>query len=115
MTAAPSSLLHENAISLAQAARRVPPFRFDNEGRPKPVTTSCVLRWILNGARGPGGRVRLEGQRIGGRWITSAEALDRFAAALTPAPDRPAAPRRGPRVRRRAAERAARRLEEAGI
>jgi hypothetical protein len=107
-----TSLTAENMLSLAQAARRLPPGR-----RGRPVSLSCVLRWVLEGAPGPDGRrVRLEAVRIGGRWLTSAEALGRFAAALTPRlTDESATAPRTPRQRQRAADLAAKRLEEVGI
>ena len=70
----------EIAISLTQAARLLPPAR---NGRP--VTLGCILRWIVQGAKNPAGkRVHLEAVRLGGRWITSKQALQRFAEALTP-------------------------------
>ena len=72
-------LLTETPVSLREAANILPRGR---SGRP--VHLSCILRWILVGAKGPDGqRVRLEGLRIGGRWITSREALQRFGEALT--------------------------------
>lgn len=45
-------------------------------GRPHPTT---VGRWATRGVRG----IRLETVRIGGRLYTSAEAVQRFVAALT--------------------------------
>jgi hypothetical protein len=103
----------ETMLSLAQAARILPPGR---KGRP--TSLSCVLRWILTGIRLPsGGVVRLEAVRLGGRWLTSREALQRFATALTPrlegAADPPAP--RPPAARQRASEKAAAELERAGI
>ena len=63
-----------NGITLVQAARRLPPNR--NE---KPVTLSCLARWIKRGVRGPDGvRVRLEAARLSGRWLTTPAALERF-------------------------------------
>src|SRR5215831_15466946 len=80
------TLIDEQLLSLPQAARRLPPGR-----RGRPVTLSCLLRWILSGVPSPDGqRVRLEAVRLGGRWLTSVEALGRFAAALTPTLDGPA-------------------------
>jgi hypothetical protein len=79
---------------------------------------ACLLRWVLDGARGPGGtRVRLEACRISGKWVTTPGALRRFVEAQTPefAGAGPAAKRRSARQRRRAAERADRELEKAGI
>jgi Protein of unknown function (DUF1580) len=73
----------ETPLTLTQAARLVPLTRLD---RPAPVRT--ILRWILHGVRG----VQLEAVRIGGRWVTSPEALERFTSTLT---DRRDANRRG--------------------
>jgi hypothetical protein len=64
----------EQPISLAQAAKLIPPTR-----QAKPVHVSTVLRWILRGMRG----VHLEALRLGGRWVTTQEALARFSEALT--------------------------------
>jgi Protein of unknown function (DUF1580) len=108
----PASLTSETLLSLTQAARRLPPGR-----RGRPVSISCVLRWLLDGVPGPDGRrIRLEAVRLGGRWVTSAEAIQRFAEALTPqlgdvSPDR----LRPPASRRRQSERAAKALEEMGM
>jgi len=106
----------ERPISLAEACRLVPPGR---GGRRTHLST--ILRWIQKGAKAPGGAVvRLEGLRVGGRWLTSREALQRFAVRLTPrlgdapAPDSPPGPRT-PRQRRWASERAATELKKAGI
>jgi hypothetical protein len=83
----------------------------------KKTHLSTLLRWILTGCKAPSGElVRLEGLRLGNRWMTTREALQRFAQALTPPlGDSPVSPPRTPGQRQRAAERAARRLEEAGI
>jgi hypothetical protein len=76
---------------------------------------SCIVRWIKQGVRGPNGRVHLEAIRIGGRFLTSVEALERFAAAQTPdLADRPQLPRT-PTARRRASERAAEQLSRIGM
>jgi hypothetical protein len=72
-------LSSETIISLRQGARDLPPARRD-----RPVTISCLLRWILDGVETPTGRVHLEAIRLGGRWLTSREALQRFAERLTP-------------------------------
>jgi hypothetical protein len=112
----PHDLLHETLIALAEAARLIPAFR--GGGRTSPPT---VYRWVTKGARAPDGRtVRLEAVRLGGRYLTSREALSRFAEALTPTPSTAATEpsRSAPRTpvrRRREAERAARELERAGI
>src|SRR6516165_2362215 len=94
----------ESTISLTQAARLLPPGR-----RGRPVSLSCILRWVLTGATGPSGeRVRLEAGRLGARWVTSREAIQRFAERLTPRLDAETgtAPR-SPASRRRASDRAA--------
>jgi hypothetical protein len=108
----PHTLIDEQLLSLPQAARRLPPGR-----RNRPVSLSCVLRWVLDGVPGPGGqRVRLEGVRVGGRWLTSVEALARFAAALTPRlDDDPAPAPRTPKQRQRESERAGKKLDAVGI
>jgi hypothetical protein len=104
----------EFTISLTQAARLLPPGR-----RGRPVSLSCLLRWVLAGATGPSGeRVRLEAVRLGGRWVTSREALQRFAERLTPRLDAPQETPPNPRTpgrRQRASERAAAELERLGI
>jgi hypothetical protein len=104
-------LITESALSLPQASRLLPPGR---GGRP--VTLSCLLRWILNGVRSPSGEVvRLDAIRLGGRWITSREALQRFAVALTPRLGNAEAPLRTPATGQRASQRAGRQLETLGI
>jgi hypothetical protein len=93
----------ETPISLAAAARLVPPAR-----RGKRTHLSTLLRWILTGATAPdGSRVRLDAVRLGGRWMTTLGALQRFAAALTPrVGDEAPASARSPTARTRASERA---------
>ena len=104
-------LSKETPLSLTQAARLLPPGRGD-----RPVTLSCLLRWILRGARAPSGQlVRLEAVRIGGRWVTSREALQRFAEALTPSFENASPAPRPPSSRQRASERAAKQLQKMGI
>jgi hypothetical protein len=102
----------EKPIPLAEACKLVPPAR-----RGKRTHLSTLLRWILHGARNPAGEiVRLEAIRLGSRCMTSREALQRFAEALTPRRDSPAPPApRTPTARRRASEEAARQLDSIGI
>jgi hypothetical protein len=103
----------EKLIPLNAAAGLVPPAR-----RGKRTHLSTLLRWILKGAKGPAGEVvYLEGIRIGHRWMTSREALQRFAERLTPRPTSavPVSPPRTPGQRRRAAEAAERELDRIGI
>ena len=105
-------LRNETIINLSQVGNYLPPGR-----RGKRVSLSCALRWILNGVRLASGEVvRLEAVRVGGRWITSVEALERFATAQTPRlDDAPARPIRTAQARERGARRAAKQLERAGI
>jgi hypothetical protein len=78
-----TQMMSETLLSLAEAARRLPPGRLG-----RPVSASTLFRWIVAGLRVADGRtVRLQAIKIGGRWLTSAEALTRFAAALTPSLD----------------------------
>ena len=80
-------LQKEQLISLNQATAFLPPGRNGN-----PVTSSCVFRWVTEGVPTPRGLVRLEAIRMGGRWLTSIPALQRFAAAQTPNFDEPVPP-----------------------
>jgi hypothetical protein len=104
-------LTTETALSLADAARALPAGR-----RGRPVTLSCLLRWILRGARSPSGEVvRLGAIRLGGRWLTSKQALQRFAEALTPQLNDTDMRPRTPTARQRAIDRAGRELEKLGV
>jgi uncharacterized protein DUF1580 len=102
----------ETRIPLAVAASETPPGR-----NGKRTHLSTILRWILTGAKAPdGSRVRLEAIRLGGRWFTTREALQRFAERLTPRLDGNNQPTpRGPEERRRASERAATELDKLGV
>jgi hypothetical protein len=106
-------LTTETPIPLAAAARLVPPGR-----NGKHCHLSTLLRWITRGTKAlDGTAVRLEALRLGDRWVTSREALQRFAERLTPRLDDappPTAPRT-PAARRRASERAAEQLATLGI
>jgi hypothetical protein len=99
----------EDTLTLSDASKILP--RGRNGARPQ---LSTLLRWALDGVHGLDGRlVRLEAVRLGRKWVTSRQALQRFVGALTPAPrDNSASPpTRTPRQRQQASERAARRLE----
>jgi hypothetical protein len=102
----------EELITLTQAARLIPPAR-----RGKRTHLSTILRWILDGAKAPNGTVvKLEGVRLGGRWLTTKQALQRFAEALTPDLNAERAqPPRSPTARHRASERAEVELTKLGI
>jgi hypothetical protein len=106
------NLTTEAALSLAAAAKLLPPAR---NGRRCHLST--ILRWVLRGAKAPDGTiVRLEACRVGSRWLTSREALQRFSERLTPRLDtQPAPAARTHSRRRRAAERAAAELERRGV
>ena len=72
-------LATEHRIGLHEAAKLYPSFR---NGRPTHIST--LLRHITKGTRLANGEVvRLEGARLGGRWITSVEAVQRFMERLT--------------------------------
>jgi hypothetical protein len=104
-------LNNERTLSLAAAARLLPPGR-----RGRPVSISCILRWIIDGVKTSTGVVRLEGLRLGSRWITSIEALERFAAEQTPSfEDGQKKTPRATAARQRAADRAGRELEKIGL
>jgi hypothetical protein len=106
-------LTAEAPLSLAAAAKLVPPARTG-----KKTHLSTLLRWILRGCRGPGGvLVRLEAVRLGNRWMTSREAIQRFTERLTPRLDGDDVPpiQRSESRRRRASERAAAELEQLGL
>lgn len=106
-------LINEKLIPLAQAARGLPPAR---QGRCTHIST--LIRWIIHGCRSPSGEVvRLEAIRLGCRWMTSQEALQRFVDRLTPRiEDNP--PGQRPQTvgqRSRASQRAAEELKKFGI
>jgi hypothetical protein len=105
-------LIRESLLTMAQAARRFPPARLG-----RPVCAATLWRWCRKGVNVPGvGIVFLESIRVAGRWLTSEEALARFADRQTrPVNDNPAATPRTPVQRRRASERAGAKLRQLGI
>jgi hypothetical protein len=103
----------ENLISLAEAARSLP-----SSNRANGLDPATVWRWIKNGVRArDGSTVKLDAVRIGGRLVTSRQAIARFTDALNDQPtDAKKKPKtRTPTKRRAASERAAQRLERAGV
>ncbi|MBX3400882.1 MAG: DUF1580 domain-containing protein [Gemmataceae bacterium] len=99
-----------HALGMAQAARMMPGV---GGGSCDPST---LFRWATSGVKTTtGARIKLEAVRVGRRLITSGPALERFVMATTagystdptPAPRTPAA-------RRKAVERAERKLIEMG-
>jgi hypothetical protein len=112
-------LANETPIPLSKIPKRFPHLGRDGEEGGMRLCFSTVWRWVRKGVKGPGGqRVKLEALRLGGQLVTTEQALQRFAENLTlhaevgPAQ---AATSRSQDKRRRASERAARELEEAGI
>ena len=97
-----NALLGEALIGFVEVTRRFP----KTNGRGLHVAT--VHRWRKPGVAG----VRLESLRVGGRWMTTIEAIDRFVTATNAARDRPG-PAADPSRRRQAA--AARRLDAEGL
>jgi hypothetical protein len=70
----------EKLIDLSEAARLRPGSRLD-----KPTHPGTMARWILKGLRTPAGLIKLEGARLGRKWYTTRQALQRFADQLTAA------------------------------
>ena len=66
---------NEGVLTFSEAAAALPRLN----GRR--VHTSTLWRWATKGVRG----VRLECRRLGGRYVTSLAAVDRFASALAEA------------------------------
>jgi hypothetical protein len=70
-------------LALSAAGRLFPAHRGNGTLDP-----STIFRWVTRGSRSAEGRVvKLEGVRVGGRWLTSRGAVTRFVAALTGAMD----------------------------
>lgn len=105
-------VLNEDSMTLAEAGRLLP-----HGPGGKLVHRSTLLRWITRGVTAvDGSRVRLEAAKLGDRFVTSRQAVVRFMEALTPALDSEPAPSpRTPQQRRRAVERAGKKLEGIGI
>ena len=110
-------LANERRIGLQETAKLYPSFR---NGRPTHISTP--LRHITKGVRLSNGEViRLEGARLGGRWITTVEAVERFmqrltAGALGTAHDSQASTTTGTtQKRRQELDRVDRELSEAGF
>jgi hypothetical protein len=94
---------------IIDALKEAPSFLGAGRGG-KPPHKSFILRAIKKGLNGH----RLEALRVGSRWITSVEALQRWAEAQTL--DAAAGPDETPAaVRRKAAERAGRELDRLGF
>ncbi|MBE7464804.1 MAG: DUF1580 domain-containing protein [Planctomycetes bacterium] len=85
----------EELISLNEATKRLPAL----DGRRLHVAT--LHRWARRGVRG----VRLEVRALGGRFVTSVQALDRFSKALADLPPQPPKRRFAPKPIRTDAQR----------
>lgn len=94
-------LATESLLSLSQAANSLP-------GKPHKNT---IVRWSLNGVKG----VRLETIMLGGRRMTSREALQRFIERTTAAANGETPPTRTARQRQSAIRQAETELAKAGI
>ena len=102
----------EHICTFAQATRVLPEV---NGRRPHPST---IWRWARKGVFG----IKLETRRIGGRFVTSREALERFArrlaevdAAERPEPTDQRSKARSDKQRESDVRRAERELRKAGI
>ena len=62
-----------NILTITQAAKFYP----------QKTHASTIIRHITKGIKTPGGVVKLEAHRMGGRWVTTIEALERFRDLLT--------------------------------
>jgi hypothetical protein len=80
-------------------------------------TFSRILRWVLDGKKiGPDSVVKLEACKSPAGWVSTAGAVARFFARLTPVgANTSTANRASPRCAPKSAERAARKLQEMGI
>jgi hypothetical protein len=104
-------ILDGQGLALAQAARHLPSSRLG-----RPVSPSTVWRWCREGLQLPDGRrLYLEHARIRGRWMTSAPALARWIAAQSDPPAEAMPTLRTPTQRAKAADRAGRELDAAGL
>jgi hypothetical protein len=69
-----TDLLSENLVYLGQATKHFP-----RDARGRAPSTTTLWRWRTKGIRG----VRLETARVGGRVVTSVEAIRRFMERLS--------------------------------
>ena len=99
-------LSQETVLSFNEAAGRVPSYR---PGRKTHVAT--LHRWAKEGVRG----IKLDSARLGGRLVTSAEALQRFSDKLSENPSAPSLAIQSPAIRHKAVDRAEREAERIGI
>src|SRR5262249_16073598 len=107
---AANTILSETVLSLRDAAKLLPSHR----KRGRPVSISCLTRWVLKGKRTPHGIIKLEAVPLPGQCTTSNEALARFGAALAADRFNQPQPSRTPKARQRSSERAMKQLESNG-
>jgi hypothetical protein len=100
-----------DVLALMAAARGVRPGPRPSGAPGRRPHAATVHRWILRGVGG----VHLEAVKLGGRWATSVEAVDRFIDRLTHAATAPAPQLRPPAAARRAARLAAEAAEAEGL
>lgn len=103
-------LVNETIVTFSEAGGKTPRFRG------KRIHPSTFWRWHRKGLDG----VHLEALRIGGRYVTSLEAIERFSVALAEReiPSKPTAEIAKPATtnqRQRSIEESERRLQRAGI
>ncbi len=108
------SLTKEQPVPLSKVPQLFPAL-----GRKGNLSFSTVYRWVTKGLKVPSGkRVRLEASRLGGGWVTTMEAIDRFVDRLTSAhetSDQGVCPPELISRRERRAERAGEQLTAKGI
>jgi hypothetical protein len=103
-------IFEETPLSITQACQLLPE---GSKGKKPSFVT--VYRWILSGVKTPDGQlVKLEAVRLGGKWLTSREALQRFMDRLTPAAEAAPLPIRSPSKQKRADERVGKALDTKG-
>ena len=107
-----TSLLAETLQSFSEAAKKIPAYR----GTAEHADPSTVFRWANRGCRAADGSlVKLQVVRVGGRYLTSVEAIQRFFESLNTDAVLPKARPRSATKRRRASQRASDELKAAGV
>lgn len=106
----PIDITCESSLRLEDATRF-----FISSQTGKPSHKSRLLRMILKGTPNPAGdRVYLEAAKLGGGWVTTREAIQRYCVAMQARTSRPVNPST-PTVRRRALAAADRELDRLGV
>ena len=118
VTIVPESIIREilagDALGISAAAKLFPA----HKGQSPTTNPATVWRWLTVGARSASGIVvKLDAARVGGRWLTSRAAIERFVTALTDNTTSPTPipqPSRSDSQRRRAISAANAKLAAAG-